>query len=104
MRGIVINPYIRSITEAVVDADDIRSLQLALSWAGAPCTEIGVAGSFPNGDNLLITPVFKEEPTFSLGLHQHIGGMAIILGVQDGEWADAKFLLTDLQDRIMFHK
>lgn len=102
MRGILINPYTKSITETMIDGDDVESLRKALFWVGDPPVEaVGVAATFPNGDNIIVTE--GGSRSFRIGDNE-INGMAVVLGSdkEAREWQSAAFGLEDMQNYVRF--
>lgn len=102
MKCIIINPWIKTITESEFNPDDVETIRRSLGWVGYPCSGLAVRAAFPNEDNLIINTVRPEDwPSFKLGSIV-VSGNGVIVGVDGDDFCEPKFMKVDLQDRIRF--
>lgn len=106
MRGILINPWTREVTEVEV-AEDYRDIYRHLSnplGAKVDCFCIGM--NWPNGDVLYVDDegLFKSgNRVFDIGRidEQPLSGNGLILGSDNaGNSVSAKSLLTEIQTEV----
>lgn len=99
MRGVVINPYTKTIEEVIIKSGDIQSLYNAISWLDHCVSIVQVGLVLPKGDNLLVDEEAALEPgrsVWKLNGDTFIG-CGCFLGSDGEEWCDAKISLVDLQ-------
>ena len=103
---ILINPWTKTVDEAMYDPQDVHTLRTALTCMSHYVEHIAVRASFPNTDNLVIEhpdkiPENALIPYFQLGSIM-VQGCGVILGVDGDKWIAPKFKKADLQDRVRF--
>ena len=107
MRAILINPFLKTITE-VDCSDDLNSMYRLLS--APPSEEVhtfNIACLFKNRDTVYV----DEEGTFKTKLYGFsfksksiFVGNGLILGANSrGESVDARSLLIEIQNEVTFH-
>ena len=107
MRGILINPWTKEITEVQVE-EGLQAMYVLLSNPApevrVDCFAIGFM--WQNGDTLYVDDegLFKAQAFFSVnGQAQAMTGRGLILGSDDeGNSVDIKSSLTDIQNEIRF--
>lgn len=98
MRGVVINPYIKTIEEVIIKKNDINSVYNSMSWLGHRVSIVQVGLVLPQGDNLLVdeeAALKSGRPVWKLNGVAFVG-CGLFLG-SEGEWCSAKIPLVDLQ-------
>ena len=98
MRGILINPYLRKVTQIDV-VDDIKAIYGALSHGKHKVSMVQIAKSFPNGDNLLVDEeggLFAKRKVWKLNRTPYIGCGLILGSTGDGDWCDHMLGISDV--------
>jgi len=100
MRGILVNPYIRTVEEVIVRKNDITSVYDAMRWLDHKVEIVQIGCVLPNGDNLLV----DEEAALKLGRPVwKLNGVAFVgcglfLGSDgEGEWGSVKLMRTEVE-------
>lgn len=91
MRGIVINPYLRSITPVVLTGE-LSEIYRVMSSPEHPINTIEVGRIFPNGDNLLVDEegLLKHGSMIFKLAGQTFIGTALLVGNDGENWVDHK--------------
>lgn len=103
MRGILINPYTKTVNHVNVD-DNIEEIYKAMSWLDKTVDIVQIGMNFPNGDQMLV----DEEGLLKAGrkVFRFNGspfvGCGLILGSKGENWCDASFNLVDIQAYVGF--
>jgi hypothetical protein len=100
MRGVLVNPYMQTITDVIIKKGDIQTVYDAMTWLGHEVEIVQIGFILPNGDNMLV----DEEAALKLGRPVwKLNGMAFVgtglfLGSDgEGEWCSAKIPLEDVK-------
>lgn len=99
MRGVLVNPYIKSITEVIVKKNDIQSVYKAMRWLAHEVEMVQVGFVLPSGDNMLVdeeAALKPNRPVWKLNGMAFVGP-GLFLGSKDGEWVGATIPLIDVQ-------
>ena len=100
MRGILINPYDRTIKMTLVKKKDIDSIYEAMSWPTHEVRMIEVGMIFPNNDNLVV-----DEEGLLTGGHKvwklngtPFVGCGLLLGIdpREADWTHVKTSIADI--------
>tara|TARA_R110000851_G_scaffold16046_3_gene52583 strand:+ start:21184 stop:21561 length:378 start_codon:yes stop_codon:yes gene_type:complete len=100
MRGIVINPYTKTIEEVIIKKNDINSVYSAMTWLGHEVSIVQVAFVLPQGDNLLVDEegaLKMGRPVWKLNGIAFVGCGLFLGSDNDGaNWCSAKIPMADL--------
>jgi len=101
MRGVLINPYIKTIEECIVKKNDINSVYRAMTWLGHKVEIVQVGLVLPQGDNLLVdeeAALKPGRPVWKLNGVAFVGCGLFLGSDNDGAtWCSAKIPLVDVQ-------
>jgi len=101
MRGVLINPYIKTVEEVIVKKNDINSLYRAMTWLGHTVEIVQVGLVLPQGDNLLVdeeAALKPGRPVWKLNGVAFVGCAVFLGSDNDGAtWCSAKIPLVDVQ-------
>jgi len=100
MRGILINPYMRTVTDVIIKKGNIQTVYDAMTWLAHEVSIVQVGFILPNGDNMLVDEegaLKPGRPVWKLNGMAFVGTGLFLGSDGDGEWSSAKILLGDVQ-------
>lgn len=100
MRGVLVNPYTKWISEVIVKKNDIQTIYDAMSWLGHKVEIVQVGLVLPTGDNMLVDEegaLKPGRPVWKLNGVAFVGPGLFLGSDKDGDWCSAKIPLIDVQ-------